>query len=131
VGYCIVCCLIVICFVSFPLCYVLITIFMFFIIRFAFFVFVLCFTFYFVYSVLLYCFVYCFFSCLLYSCFFLFYLQVYWPLPPGENLIVVNKYHIISYPKVRLRKSHFVSLDSKRKCLKTGPRNVVFAGMIL
>jgi hypothetical protein len=51
------------------------------------------FAFYFVCSVFLYCFVYCFSLC---TYLFLFCLCiVYRPLPPVENPIAVNKYHII------------------------------------
>jgi hypothetical protein len=40
----------------------------------------------------LYCFIYCF--SFVYSCLFPILVQVYRPLPPGENQIAVNKYHI-------------------------------------
>ena len=60
VGFSIVCCLIVIWFVSFAVCCVLTTCLMFFNIHFVCFLFFLvCFAFCFVYSVVLYCCVYC------------------------------------------------------------------------
>ena len=98
----IVCCLIVICFVSYIMLshFYLICVFSsllwsncsfyVFIIRFIFFLF-----FYVLLSIL--CSVlFCIFFLHLYSCCFSICVQVYWPLPPGGKPVAVNKYRIIS-----------------------------------
>ena len=92
-GYCIVCSLIVICFVFFALCYVLITCFMFIIIGFTF-VFLFC----------MFCFRFCVFRVLcivsphVHSGFFSVSVQVSRPLQPGRNPVKVNyitSYHLL------------------------------------
>jgi hypothetical protein len=68
--------------------------FYFVVIRFVIVLFFVYFAVYLVCSVSLYCFVYCFSLCIQ---LFLFYLcTVYRPLPPGENPIPINKYHILN-----------------------------------
>ena len=91
-GYCTVCCVIVICFVSFVLlCF-----------NYSFYVF--CYSLYVYYLVLFvlmyilwvlyFCIVLCIVCCPhVYSCFFYIYVHVYWPLPPDENASAVRKYH--------------------------------------
>jgi hypothetical protein len=89
----IVCCLIVIFFVSFTLCCVLITRFMFFNIRFMV-VFLFCM---FCFQFCVFCIVLCIVSPLAHNCVFSICVQAYWPLPPGGNRTAVNKYNVISY----------------------------------
>jgi hypothetical protein len=88
---------VVICFMSFALCYVLINFFMFFnLFVLCLFSCFLCFAFYFV------CHVFVYFLCIIsprvYSCSLVFsiYVQFYRPLPPGGKPITVYKYHTIS-----------------------------------
>ena len=89
VGYCIVCFLIIICFVSLALCYVLIVLY------FHNYSFYICFVLYILLSilcVLCFCIVLCIVSIHVHSCFF----SVCVPLPPGGNPMTVNKYHTIN-----------------------------------
>ena len=86
------CCLFVICFVSFAVCYFRATCFMFLLI-------VLCclvvlYDLISILCVLCFCIVLCIVYPHLDSCFFYICVQVYWPLPTGGNPIAVNKYHI-------------------------------------
>jgi len=49
-----------------------------------------------------FCIVLCIVSSLVFSCVFPVFLQVYRPLPPGENPIAVNKYVILYHIKINL-----------------------------
>ena len=75
-GYCTLCFLMVICFVSFVICYVSIT-------RFMFLLFYICFL------------VLCTVSARIYSYVFSICVQIYGSLPPGRNPVIFNKYHTI------------------------------------